>query len=82
MLPTLLAIVSNNSMDDCGVRHLAQPTVEHCRLMHPRRPNKRVITAKTLDEFKASVEREQRGKDNKLRSAGPKVWDRTTTWDE
>jgi hypothetical protein len=49
----------------------------------PRRgKNDRTITSKLLDDFQASLQQQQRGKESKIRSAGPKMWSSSTSWDE
>lgn len=50
----------------------------------PRRGNDRTITSHTLDDFRASLQQQsqQRGKENKIRPAGPKLWNSSANWEE
>ena len=53
-------------------------------LAPPRRGNDRTITSHTLDDFRASLQQQsqQRGKENKIRPAGPKLWNSSANWEE
>jgi hypothetical protein len=54
----------------------------HCRGSSDGGTALRTITSKTLEDFRASMQQQQRGKENKIHSAGPKLWSNSTSWEE